>query len=116
MCLPVIDFSSLVLGVEIWVEHADLGDPLDREVVACSGLADGLRARPVVDAERLPLVVAHVRVDPRDSLVRVALDDAEAQLSARGSAGNPETFREDSLDYVPRHHAAPFRRRLITRR
>src|SRR5712664_4867299 len=50
------------LPIEVRVEDGDLGDLLDRELTALGGLADRLGIRCVVDAERLSLVLAHVRV------------------------------------------------------
>ena len=53
--------------VEVEVEHPHVGDLVDRQPVASGGPANRLRSWPVVDAECRALVVARVRVHPRDA-------------------------------------------------
>src|SRR6267142_4422340 len=52
------------LPIEVRVEDGDLGDLFDRELTTLGGLADRIGIRCVVDAERLSLVLAYVRVHP----------------------------------------------------
>src|SRR5947209_17589334 len=94
---------ELLLVVEERVEDADLCDPIDGELVACGGLADRLRARRVVDAERLRSVVADIRVNPGDALVGVAADDRQACLGAVRGGGDRQPAWKRSLHYVARH-------------
>jgi hypothetical protein len=66
--------------VEVRVQHADLGDAVDGELVGLGGPADGLGAGAVIDAERHLLVGRHIRLDPGDPLGGVAVDDDLAGL------------------------------------
>src|SRR2546422_1709527 len=89
--------------VEVRIEDADLRDSVDGQLVARRGLPDRLGGRGVVDAERLLPVLADVRVDPVDALVRVPLHDRQAQRRALATGGDWQSVRERALDDVPRH-------------
>lgn len=67
-------------------------------VFPCTPSPRSASAWPPSNAERLLSVVAHVRVNPRDTFVRVPLDDGETQLrscslgvngEAKGVGGRP---------------------------
>ena len=88
---------------EVRIQHANLGDPVDRKAVESRGLPDRLRARAVVHAVGLPPVVADVRVDPGHALVSVPAHHTEAQLGALGVRRDRETVLERTLDDIPRH-------------
>src|SRR5581483_11828923 len=90
-------------AIEVGVEHAYPGDAVDRQPVAVGRFADRLRVRTVIDAERLAVVVAHVRVDPGDAERGVLSDDAHARVGACSGDGNLEAFRKGSLDDIARH-------------
>src|SRR5436189_4934939 len=93
--------------VEMGVEDADLRDAVDREVVACGRLPDRLRARGVVDAERLRLVFAHVRVEPGNALVGIPLHHVEAQRRTLSSSADRMSAGERALHQVAMHRAPP---------
>src|SRR5438477_11707762 len=61
--------------VGVGVEDADLGDPVERQVVAERRPPDRLRAWRLVKAEHRSGVLVHVGVHPRDPVIRVPLDN-----------------------------------------
>src|SRR6266496_3041243 len=89
--------------VEVRIEDADLRDLVDRKIIPCGRLANGLRTRSVDDTERLRRVVADVRVNPRHAFVCVPLDDAATALRSLLVARNSQAVGERALDDVPRH-------------
>src|SRR5215212_3405932 len=90
---------------EVWVQNADIGDQIDRQDVVRGRLADRFGTRPVVYAERLRPVVAHVRVEPCDALYIVLLDDTAARLCSRRARGKRKPVGERALDQVAGHFA-----------
>src|SRR6266545_144396 len=100
--------------VEVRIEDADLRDAVDWKLVAQRGLANRLRTRTVQHAERLRRVIAHVRVNPRHAVVRVALDDATTAFRSLLVPRNAQAIRKRALDDVPRHpHASLARKRKM---
>src|SRR6266545_7238174 len=100
--------------VEVRIEDADLRDAVDGKLVAQCGLANCLRTRPVQHAERLRRVIAHVRVNPRHAVVRVALDDTATAFRSLLVPRNAQAIRKRALDDVPRHpHASLARKRKM---
>src|SRR5271165_4097907 len=69
-----------------------LGNPPDRGFVGA-----------VVDAEGLLLVGGHVRMDPRDPIGAVRVDDQAAGSGAFVVRRNDEAVRERALDHKSRH-------------
>src|SRR6185295_2092650 len=65
---------------EVRVEDLHLRYAVDRNPVRRRGLADRLGRRGDVDAERLAPVLGHIRADPRDTLLGVAIDDRQPDL------------------------------------
>src|SRR4051812_46003940 len=102
-CVLVMSKLLERLPVEVRVEHANLGDLVNRQFVARRGPADRLGARRVVDAERSRLVLAHVRADPGHALFGVALDDSEAELGSAVCHGDVQPIGERALHHVARH-------------
>src|SRR3954453_9005966 len=102
-CVLVMSKLLERLAVEVRVEHANLGDLVNRQFVARGGPADRLGAGRVVEAERAPLVLAHVRADPGHALLGVALDDGEAQLGSAVGHGDVQPIGERALHDVARH-------------
>src|SRR5258707_207365 len=91
--------------MDVWVEHANLGDALDGKPVAGGRPADRLGARTVVDTEGLPAVLAHVGMEPGDTKLAVALEFVLAHTGRRKSCLETQTLRELALHHVPRHLA-----------
>src|SRR6266496_5883240 len=103
--------------VEVRIEDADLRDAVDGKLVAQRGLANRLRTRTVQHAERLRRVIAHVRVNPRHAVVRVALDDATTAFRSLLVPRNAQAIWKRALDDVPRHpHASLARKRKMRHR
>src|SRR5262249_45609610 len=73
----------LALGVAVRVEDANGRDRIDGKGVPRSALPNRLGTRRLVHAERLPAVLAHVRVEPCD-LVAVPFDDPAAGVAVVG--------------------------------
>src|SRR5690606_23581346 len=69
-------------AVEVRVEHRHLGDAVHRKAGQLGGATDALRIGAVVDAERLRLVLAHVRVHPADADVTDLGHGGEARFRA----------------------------------
>src|SRR4030081_2221434 len=86
------------LAVEVRVEYPDLSYPIDRQVVASGGLADGLGRWCVVDGKGRALVLAHVRVHPRHTLLGIALDDRLTGVSTNIVDGDLEPIGKTALD------------------
>src|SRR5436853_7087657 len=64
--------------IEVGIENADLGDPVDRQSVAGRRPPDRFRRGRLVDAEGRLVVRADVRLQPHDALFRVAIDKRAA--------------------------------------
>ena len=80
------------------------------------GLADRLRGRRVVDAERRALVLADVGVHPGDALARRCARSARGHCSASAVADRyVEHLRERALHDVSRHLSPPDRSRMNVR-
>src|SRR5207302_7371844 len=109
-------YSAVWLLVEVRIEDANLGDAFHGELVTARRAANGLGRGPVVDAESLLLVRAHVRVQPRYLLHGVALDDGQACPGAGLIDGNLESVRKLSLDHVAWHGGTPWFGSPIVRR
>src|SRR5215472_9025625 len=100
VCLRI---SSSLCSVCMRIEHGHPRDPIDGQPAALRRAPNRFRARRLVDAEALLLVVAHVRAQPRHAGVGVALDHRCAR--ERTAAVHRETpgLGEASFDDVARH-------------
>src|SRR5438132_13015704 len=72
-CSPRRGVRPCSSPVEIRIEHAHLGDAIDRQAVLRRHPAHGLGIRALVDAEGLLSVVADVPVYERDEVHSVCL-------------------------------------------
>ena len=91
--------------VEVRIEHGHLRDPVHREVVPCRRRSDCFGSRRVVQTERLLLVLAHIRVEPRHAFVGVPRHEGEAQLRTLRFGGDVKAVREQSFYDIARHFA-----------
>src|SRR5436190_3903223 len=105
--LDIVGSMGCSLLVVVGVEHAYLGDLVERELVPGRGPSDCFGVGCVVDAERRVLVVADVRVDPGDAVLGVPLDHRKTDVRSAVSDGNQQAVREGALNHVSGHLMAP---------
>src|SRR5882724_2660388 len=95
------------LFIKIGVENPHLGDALNRQLVATRAAANRLGRRPVIDAKRLPLVRAHVRVHPSDLVRGIALNNGQTSPGTVLVDGDQQPVWKLSLDDVAWHRDIP---------
>src|ERR1035438_7968817 len=95
------------LVIEVGIEDLNLGDAADGEFAAARGAPDRFGRRTVVDAERLLLVRAHIRMNPGDLIAGVAVHDRETGPPAVGVDQNLQSVRKFSFDHISGHSGAP---------
>src|SRR5437016_9320192 len=94
---------GVLLFVEVRIEDPNLGDLRDRQFVAGRGTAHGLGRRPVIDAEGALAIGRDVGMQPRNTVLRVVVDDLAAKTRAALVLRDAEAVRKLSLDQVTRH-------------
>src|ERR1700682_4642832 len=98
-----VGFGSGRLFVEVRIEDANLGDLRDGQLVADRGTADGLGCGPVADAKGTLAIGGHVRMNPRDTILGVVVDDCTAKFRAVFALRDAEAVREIAFDQVAGH-------------
>src|SRR5882724_6787111 len=89
--------------MKVGIEHAHLGDALDRQAVALGGLADRLRRRAVVDAEGALLVGRDVGVQPGHAELAVVADHRAGGLAALLGRREAKAVGNAAFDDIERH-------------
>src|SRR5436309_682128 len=87
----------------IEVENADLGDPVDRQSVAGRCPPDRFRRGRLVDVEGRLVVRADVRLQPRDALLGVAIDERAAVHCSRWGRSDTQPGGKGAFDDVAGH-------------